>query len=212
MQKLNSSPRVNTRRTDPVQWIVSICLIVTLTIALTTCSTELEKVPVPMAQMPPRGEPIEQCSLLGTIACKAVAMASGDASENREATCVGLRKANGTLFEQCGTRETKSQQIAVEPKKASSVSVRLAWSDNSNNEQSFVIERCDQISFKTAGLKTIGYCTNTWTVVGNVGANITSFTDHSVLANRTYLYRVKAINSAGHSGYTNEALFTTHLK
>jgi hypothetical protein len=182
------------------------------TIAITTCSAEPEWVPAQMAQTPIQGKPVEECSWVGTLACKAVAMASGDTAGNREATCVGLRKANGTLFEQCGTRETKPQQIASEPKKAATVSVQVSWSDNSNNEQGFVVERCDQISFKTTGSKTIGSCTGAWAVVGRVGANISSFTDHSVLPNRTYLYRVKAFNSIGNSSYTHEALFTTRSK
>ncbi len=150
--------------------------------------------------------------MLGVMACKAVAMVSGDAAGNRQATCVASRNANGTRVEQCGTSETKPRESAVEPTKASAVSVRLAWSDNSNNEQGFVIERCDQISLKRDGPKKLAYCTGSWTMVGKVGANITGFVDHSVLPNRSYLYRIKAVNIIGSSGYTNEALFTTPSK
>jgi predicted phage tail protein len=38
-----------------------------------------------------------------------------------------------------------------------------------------------------------------WRVVGTVGANVTSFTQDGLLAGKTYLYRVRAFNTAGAS-------------
>ncbi|MGH7782491.1 MAG: fibronectin type III domain-containing protein, partial [Candidatus Binatia bacterium] len=92
------------------------------------------------------------------------------------------------------------------------VSVRLGWSDNSNNENGFVIERCDQIVFQGEGVKKIAACSSGWTIVGRVGANVTSYVDNSALAKHTYLYRIKAVNQAGDSGYTTESVITTGAK
>lgn len=95
---------------------------------------------------------------------------------------------------------------------ASSGSVQLAWSDNSNNEKSFVIERCDQVSIAVQGQKKIASCTDGWKPIATVGANITRYVDNSALPNQTYLYRVKATNDFGSSGHSNEMWITTPSK
>lgn len=62
----------------------------------------------------------------------------------------------------------------------------LAWSDNSNLELGFRIER------STDGI--------TWTLLANVGENITSFSDTSVTETVSpYYYRVYAFNAVGQS-------------
>lgn len=65
----------------------------------------------------------------------------------------------------------------------------LHWTDNANNESGFKIER----SFGGA-----------FAEIDNVAANDSSYTDTSVAASTTYTYRVRAYNSDGPSGYTNE--------
>ncbi len=67
----------------------------------------------------------------------------------------------------------------------------LTWTDNSTNESGFVIER------SVNG--------GTFSVLGQVGAGIVSFTDTSITAGSTFTYRVKAVNSAGSSAYSNTA-------
>lgn len=67
----------------------------------------------------------------------------------------------------------------------------LSWGDNSNNEQSFVIERCQGNG-----------CTG-FTVIATVPANSVSFNNAYLTRNTSYSYRVKAINSTGTSGYSN---------
>ncbi len=79
----------------------------------------------------------------------------------------------------------------------SSAQINLSWTDNSNNEIGFIIER----KTGTAG---------TYDAIGNVGANVTSFQDTTVACATTYYYRVKANNSAGDSDYSNEANTTTN--
>jgi Big-like domain-containing protein/fibronectin type III domain protein len=73
--------------------------------------------------------------------------------------------------------------------------LRLTWSDNSNNESSFAIER------KTT--------TASYSQVATVGANVTSYTDTGLTAGGTFTYRVRAINSIGASLYSEEASATT---
>jgi titin len=58
----------------------------------------------------------------------------------------------------------------------------LNWTDNSNNELGFTIQRATNSSF-TQGLATF-----------NVGAGLTSYNDSGLRRNRTYFYRVLAFN------------------
>jgi transcriptional regulator CtsR len=74
--------------------------------------------------------------------------------------------------------------------------INLAWTDNSNNETQFKIER------KTgAG--------GTYAQIATPNANSTTYSDTTVSANTTYYYRVRANNSAGDSAFSNEANATT---
>jgi hypothetical protein len=82
---------------------------------------------------------------------------------------------------------------------ASSISptqAALAWTDNSTNEDGFRVER------KTG----LG---GTYAEIGTSGANVAAYTDNALSANATYYYRVRAYNSDGNSGYTNELAVTT---
>jgi hypothetical protein len=69
-------------------------------------------------------------------------------------------------------------------------SLSLAWVDASSNENGFRIERSTGGSFAQ---------------VGQVGANVTSFTSSGLSAGTTYYYRVYAYNGTGNSGYSNTA-------
>ncbi len=69
--------------------------------------------------------------------------------------------------------------------------ISLIWSDNSNNETGFKIERStDNVTF---------------TQVGTTTANMRVYNDAGLTSNTTYYYRVKATNSAGDSDYSNVA-------
>ena len=70
-----------------------------------------------------------------------------------------------------------------------SSTVNLTWTDNSNNESGFIIER------KTGS-------GGTYAQIAMVGANVTSYADQSVTAATTYFYRVRAMNDAGASAYS----------
>ena len=71
----------------------------------------------------------------------------------------------------------------------------LTWQDNSTNEDNFAIER------KTGS-------SGTYTQITLVTANSPSYLDTTVVKGINYCYRVRAVNSAGASAYTNEACKT----
>lgn len=68
--------------------------------------------------------------------------------------------------------------------------VELNWTDNSDNETGFRIQRKDS--------------TNIFSDAGTVGAGVTTFTDN-VTEITTYTYRVTAFNDSAVSNYSNEA-------
>ncbi len=72
-------------------------------------------------------------------------------------------------------------------------SARVTWSDNSNNETYFEIQRQTRVGRTWTGT----------TIVGSVGANITTFTDPS--GPGRFRYRVRAGNSAGVSNWSSWA-------
>lgn len=79
------------------------------------------------------------------------------------------------------------------------VQIDLTWNDNSNNEDGIKIERKTGI-------------TGTYTEIGIVGANITSYSDTDVTHSTTYYYRVRAYNTIGYSMYATEVSVTTPTK
>ncbi len=64
----------------------------------------------------------------------------------------------------------------------SSSSIKFLWTDNSNNETSFVVYRWNG---------------STWVQIATVGANVTSYTDTGLQASTTYFHYVCARNSTG---------------
>jgi titin len=68
--------------------------------------------------------------------------------------------------------------------------IDLQWADLSNNESRFDIERADGPSGAYSKIK-------------EVDANTQNYTDNSVEGNKTYCYRVRAVNEIGASGYTD---------
>jgi len=73
--------------------------------------------------------------------------------------------------------------------------IDLLWSDNSDNETSFIIERSDDGVI--------------YSPLHTTAANVTSYSDLTVAESTTYYYRVYAANSCGNSGYSNAADATT---
>jgi FtsP/CotA-like multicopper oxidase with cupredoxin domain len=75
--------------------------------------------------------------------------------------------------------------------------INLTWTDNSNNETGFTIQRATNAAF-TTGLANI-----------TVGVNVTSYSNVNRVPNTTYWYRVRANSGFGNSAWSNTASATT---
>ncbi|WP_339790033.1 PKD domain-containing protein [uncultured Imperialibacter sp.] len=69
-----------------------------------------------------------------------------------------------------------------------SVSVVLDWVDNSDDEESFEIQRSED--------------NDQFITLGTIGADTISFDDLSLMPSSTYFYKVKGVNATGESDYT----------
>ncbi|MGC9968942.1 MAG: hypothetical protein ABSC29_04425 [Minisyncoccia bacterium] len=73
--------------------------------------------------------------------------------------------------------------------------VSLVWTDNSNNEDGFSLER------KTGD-------SGTYAEIVRTGSDITAYVDNAVTGGETYFYRVRAFMGDVYSAYSNEASTT----
>jgi hypothetical protein len=85
-----------------------------------------------------------------------------------------------------------SAPTALNADLASLSKINLTWSDNSNNETGFIVER------------KVG-AGGSYTHLNIVGTNVNSYSDTGLSAATDYYYRIKAYNSAGNSAISNEA-------
>ncbi len=76
--------------------------------------------------------------------------------------------------------------------------IDLSWSDNSDDEQGFTIDRS-----LDAG--------QTWSELASVAADTQTYSDTELDADTTYTYRVYAYNSIGNSSYSNQSSATTDV-
>ncbi len=97
----------------------------------------------------------------------------------------------GSLLPQPPAPATGLQLLALGPE-----TMELSWTDESDDETGFKIERKDG----PAGA---------WAVIGTTGVDAVSFLDQGLTPNTTYGYRIQACNDAGCSSYTTEAQATT---
>ena len=72
--------------------------------------------------------------------------------------------------------------------------IRLMWTDNSDNEEGFRVERADN--------------GGEFAVIATVGENVTEWLDETAEVGNVYRYRVNAFNEFGVSGYTNVSEFS----
>ena len=77
--------------------------------------------------------------------------------------------------------------------------IHLEWTDNSDNETGFKIERRMEFPVSDGFIQ-----------IGTVGIDVTTYNDGSseIQTNCTYAYRVRAYNSYGDSAYSKEASVT----
>lgn len=85
--------------------------------------------------------------------------------------------------------------VLLIPSYAAAAQIAIAWSDNALNEDGFAIERRVQSG-------------GTFTQLVLVGPNAAAYIDSGVVAGTAYCYRVRAYNTVGASGYSNEACGT----
>ena len=74
----------------------------------------------------------------------------------------------------------------------SSSQINLSWTDNSDNETGFKIERHK-------------YHGDWFSQIATVGADVTTYSDTGFSPTRSYRYRVRAFNDTGHSPYSNDS-------
>ncbi len=75
---------------------------------------------------------------------------------------------------------------------ASRSQINLKWTDNSDNESGFKIERSTS-------------ATTGFTQIATVGVGVTEYANTGLSRNTTYYYRVRAYNAGGDSAYSNTA-------
>jgi hypothetical protein len=79
---------------------------------------------------------------------------------------------------------------------APSSTVNIQWTDNAGNEDHFILERSENGT--------------SFTVIAQPSANAVSYQDaNGLMPNKTYYYRLKAVNSEGSSAYTSVASVKT---
>lgn len=99
---------------------------------------------------------------------------------------------------------TGSTAVATAPKApslldastSSTSQINLTWTDNSDNETNFVIDRSTSSTFTSV-------------VTASVNAGVTSYSATGLVAGTTYFFRVRATNAAGNSANSATASATT---
>ena len=102
--------------------------------------------------------------------------------------------ATATTNPSAGTPPTTPSGLGATA--ASSTQINLTWTDNSNDEDGFRIERAPGI-------------TSSFVEIGTVGAGVTAYPSTGLTVSTQYTYRVRAYNLAGNSAYSGTATATT---
>jgi subtilisin family serine protease len=106
---------------------------------------------------------------------------------------------NNSAFSNTATATTQPPPAAPSNLTATAApgkKINLAWTDNATNEAGFKLERSsDGVSF---------------TQLGILGANTTSYSNGGLTSGVTYYYRVRAYDGTNHSGYSNVAFATVN--
>ena len=75
--------------------------------------------------------------------------------------------------------------------------IDLAWTDNASNETGYAVERC------------IGAGCTDFSEIATLPSNTTHYQNTGLTGATTYTYRVRAVNTAGNSSYSNTTSVTT---
>ena len=120
-----------------------------------------------------------------------IAVVPDNANYGSPSTAVGY-----TLIGNAACQSRPAAPSALTATTGGKGSATLSWADNSNNEESFAVERSTSMSG--------GYIQ-----VATVAANVRTFTDNLLFRKTTYFYRVRAVNAGGKSSYSNVASVKT---
>ncbi len=114
-----------------------------------------------------------------------------------EANAAGGRVGNFNWFQLTNTSAVAAPDAptGLYAEATSPTSVNLTWRDNSSDETGFVIER------------KLG--TGAWQILTTTAANVTAYTDATVLPGSSYTYRVRATGAGGDSLNSNEFAVAT---
>lgn len=109
--------------------------------------------------------------------------------------CSGFStEADATTHQQASAPASPS---GLSASAASPSQINLVWTDNSNNEDGFRIERCT------------GSGCSSFVEIATVGAGVNGYQNTGLAASTSYSYRVRAYNSGGNSAYSISASATT---
>jgi hypothetical protein len=134
-------------------------------------------------------DPVDDCTFWATAEYYASSSTAG------WQTRVGAFRLPG-----CGSAPTPpAAPINLVATAVSQTRIDLTWSDQSNNEDGFQVERCS------------GVCTSAgpFTPIAATGAGVSSYSDTGLTGGATYSYRVRAYAGTLQSGYSNIAPATT---
>ena len=102
---------------------------------------------------------------------------------------------SGYSNEASGMLATPNAPSALSASPAAGNSITLNWTDNSADEQGFIIERAPDV----------GGVPGSYAQLASVGANVHTYSNTGLSVNVRYWYRVAAYDAVGPSGYSNEA-------
>lgn len=102
----------------------------------------------------------------------------------------------GGRLEEYFTGSAPSAPSGLGATQVSSSEIDLVWTDNSDDETGFKIER------KESG--------GSYSQIDTVGSNVTSYSDSGLDSGTTYYYKIRAHNAYGNSAYSNEDSATTY--
>ena len=131
-----------------------------------------------------------------SVTCKGVAILTGDSSGTRN----GTSTATCTVTVPAIAYETPNAPSGCSATRNSDTKATVSWSNGSTTTT----------KPRTATLVERSTDGGSWTQVASVGASATSYSDNGISANHRYVYRVRASNTAGKSGYsTSGYIYTT---
>lgn len=99
-------------------------------------------------------------------------------------------------FNQSGGSTIPAAPTNLAATAAGTSTINVSWTDNSNNETGFILQR----SLSSTG----GFAD-----IATLGINSSSYSNTGLTSSTTYYYRVQAINATGSSSYSNVAGATT---